>query len=260
MNVAKLQRSKMDRRVIIPLLALPLLTVAALLVWLLRLPAAEDEIAAFGTSLRGRTRSQVHNVQLALIALDGQTVPPGKEFSFDRTVGPWTEDRGYRKAPVSYSGDMSLDWGGGVCQASSTLYNAALLAGLPIRERHRHYWPASYVPPGQDAAVAYPNIDLRFENSLRSPLRIAARIEGEAILIRLYSRDRPPRVSLNRRVISVTRPTTVVRYLSHRSEPIVTAGQPGSEVVLYREFPGDAPEQEFISRDTYPPQHRVIWR
>jgi vancomycin resistance protein YoaR len=242
------------------LLASPLLGLIALFVWVLRLPSGEAQIAAYATGLRGRTRSQVHNVELALQALDGQVIAPGREFSFAKAVGPWTEDRGYRKAPVSYSGDMTVDWGGGVCQASSTLYNAALLAGLPITERHRHYWPASYVPPGQDAAVAYPNIDLRFRNPLRHPIRISARVEGESLLIRLFSRDRPPQVSLDRRVLSVRRPTTVVRYVAHRAEPRVTAGQPGYDVVLYRVFSGQEGQRELVSRDSYPAQNRVVWR
>ncbi len=242
------------------LLASPLLGLIALFVWVLRLPSGEAQIAAYATGLRGRTRSQVHNVELALQALDGQVIAPGREFSFAKAVGPWTEDRGYRKAPVSYSGDMTVDWGGGVCQASSTLYNAALLAGLPITERHRHYWPASYVPPGQDAAVAYPNIDLRFRNPLRHPIRISARVEGESLLIRLFSRDRPPQVSLVRRVLSVRRPTTVVRYVAHRAEPRVTAGQPGYDVVLYRVFGGQEGQRELVSRDSYPAQNRVVWR
>jgi vancomycin resistance protein VanW len=250
----------MTFRVTLALLAIPLLVGAALLAWLLRLPAGEQEIAAFSTGLSGRAQSQVHNVGLALAALDGQVIPPGKEFSFNTAVGPWTADRGYRKAPVSYSGELTLDWGGGVCQASTTLYNAALLAGLPITERHRHWWPAAYVPPGQDAAVAYPNIDLRFRNSLRAPLRISAQIAGQSLLIRLYSRQRPPAVSLDRRVLAVTAPSTVVRSLSPGSAPRLIPGQPGYQVVLYRVFGAQESRRELVSRDTYPPQNRVILR
>lgn len=242
------------------LLALPVLGLLTFSAWLLHLPRGQQQIAAFSTSVHGRSESQVHNVRLALAALDGQVVASGKEFSFNRAVGPWGEDRGYRKAPVSYSGDLTRDWGGGVCQASSTLYNAVLLAGLPILERHRHYWPASYVPPGQDAAVAYPNIDLRFRNCFPSPLRIAARIEGESVLIRLYAREQPPRVVLDRRVLAVSKPGTVVRSGLSRAAPAVIPGQPGYEVALYRVFPGGQSRRELISRDSYPAQNRTILR
>lgn len=241
------------------LLAGPLLAALALLTWLLRLPAGEAQVAAFSTSLRGRTQSQVHNVRLALAALDGQVVPPGKVLSFNRVVGPWTQDRGYRRAPVSYAGEMTLDWGGGVCQAATTLYNAVLLAGLPIIERHRHHWLATYVPPGQDAAVAYPSLDLRFRSSLRAPLRVAARVEGESLVVRLYSRDRPPPVSIERRVLAVTRPATVARP-SPGPSPRVIEGRSGCQVVVYRRFQGEEARAELISRDSYPAQNRVVWR
>jgi vancomycin resistance protein VanW len=244
----------------IALLAGALLCLAAVIaLWRLpQLPGSEQTIAAFSTSIRGRTRSQIHNVRLALAALDGAVIKPGKEFSFNRTVGPWSVDRGYRRAPVSYSGEMVRDWGGGVCQASTTLYNTALLAGLPILERHRHHWPSTYAPPGQDAAVAYPGIDLRFRNCLPLPIRISARVRGESIVIALCSRAEPPRVLVEREVMAVVQPTTVVRFTSARRAPV--RGQPGCEVAVYRRFLTGAPRRELVSRDQYPPLNRLVWR
>lgn len=236
------------------LLAAPVLACAALALWLAFLPGRERPIAAFATGLRGRTASQVHNVRLALAALDGQVIRPGAEFSFNRIVGPWGPDKGYRRAPVSFSGERLLDWGGGVCQASTAVYNTALLAGLPIVERHRHHWATIYVPPGQDAAVAYPSIDLRFRNTLAAPIRVAARVEGESVLIEFWSRRRAPQVHLDREVLSVTAPTVVVRPRADgRHRPV--HGFPGYEVALYRTVAG---RRELISRDSYPPQNEVV--
>ena len=243
-------------------LAAPALACLALLGWVWRLPqmpGREGVIAAFSTSVRGRTHSQRHNVRLALAALDGQVVAPRAEFSFNRAVGPWTVDRGYRRAPVSYSGDLVLDWGGGVCQASSTLYNAALLAGFPIVERHRHQWPATYVAPGQDAAVAYPNIDLRFRNPLNWPVRVSARLTGESVLIRLSSRGRAPAVCLEREVLAVVPPAVVVRPAAAQRRTFIR-GRPGYQVAVYRSFLSGAHGRELVSRDSYPPQNRVIFR
>jgi vancomycin resistance protein VanW len=235
-------------------LAAPALAGAALALWLAFLPGRERPIAAFATGLRGRSASQIHNVRLALAALDGQVIPPGAEFSFNRIVGPWGPDKGYRRAPVSFSGERLLDWGGGVCQASTAVYNAALLAGLPIVERHRHHWATTYVPPGQDAAVAYPSIDLRFRNTLAAPIRIAARVEGESVLVELRSRRRPPPVRLAREVLAVTAPTVVVRPRADgRHRPV--HGFPGYEVALYRTVAG---RRELVSRDSYPAQNEVI--
>jgi len=234
-----------------------------LLAWVVRLPRAagrERMIAAFATGVGGRTQSQLHNVRLALAALDGKVIAPAAEFSFNRAVGPWTVERGYRRAPVSFSGDLVLDWGGGVCQASTTLYNAALLAGFPITERHRHQWPATYVPPGQDAAVAHPNIDLRFRNSLGAPVRISARIAGESVLVRLYSRQPPPPVRVEREVLAVTAPAVVVRSAEAAPRRAFIRGRLGCQVAVYRTFTTGAPRRELVSRDTYPPRNQVVFR
>jgi hypothetical protein len=91
----------------------------------------------------------------AAAALNGAVIAPGRELSFNHVVASWTPDRGFVLAPVSYDGQLVVDWGGGVCQTSTTLYNAALLAGMEITERHRHFWPPRYAPPGADAAVHF---------------------------------------------------------------------------------------------------------
>lgn len=240
-------------------IAMPILACVALFTWLLLLPGEERVLAAFSTGLRGRAQSQIHNVKLALRALDGRIIPPGAEFSFNHAVGPWGADRGYVRAPVSFSGERVLDWGGGVCQASSALYNAALHAGLPIVERHRHYWPTTYVPPGLDAAVAYPNIDLRFRNSLDAPLRISAQVIGEAVVIKLLSTARPPASRVERQVISITPPAALPRAAlagGHQAN----RGFPGYEVAVYRVFAGSPERREMVSRDSYPAQHEVVYR
>jgi vancomycin resistance protein VanW len=239
-------------------LILPAAVVLGLALWLWQQPGREKVIGAFSTSLKGRKSSQVHNVRLALASLDGEIIPPDAEFSFCRAVGPWSADKGYQRAPVSFSGDMVKDWGGGVCQASTTLYNAALLAGLPITERHRHYWAAHYVPPGQDAAVAYSNIDLRFRNCLACPIRISAGIVGESAIIRLNCRQAPPAAHLEREILAVNPPATVVRLNSYRAGGMIR-GKPGYEVALYRVFEGSR-QRELLSRDSYPAQNRIVWR
>jgi vancomycin resistance protein VanW len=245
--------------IIAGIFGLLVLGVAGLAIWLLRLPAQDHVVAAYTTGLRNRMHSQEHNVRLALQALDGQEILPGKVFSFNKTVGPLTLDRGYVKAPVSFSGNKMLDWGGGVCQASTTLYNAALLAGLPILERSRHHWPATYAPAGQDAAVAYPSIDLAFRNSLAAPIRIRARVKGESVVVELWSRAAAPKVHIEREMLAVTPAAVLVRRHSTQTRHPSVHGQPGYQVVVYRNFLTAKPRRELVSRDTYPPQNRVVW-
>jgi vancomycin resistance protein VanW len=151
--------------------------------WLAQSTPKERVLASFSTSLKGRTRGQKHNARLAARSLDNRVIPPQGVFSFNQTVRSWSVDGGYSKALVSYDGELVRAYGGGVCQTSTTLYNVALLAGLPILERHPHVFVPGYIAPGRDAAVAYPGIDLRFQNSNPYPLRIRARVRGDRLEI-----------------------------------------------------------------------------
>src|SRR6266542_3667293 len=130
----------------------------------------EVVVAAYSTSLRGRTPNQCANIRRAAAALDGIALAPGQVFSFARALGPVSADTGFVKGLAIRDGETAREDGGGICQVSSTLYNAALRAGLPIIERRRHLWPVHSVPPGLDAAFAAGHIDLKFQNSLAQPL------------------------------------------------------------------------------------------
>lgn len=244
-------------------IAVGLALVAALIAWAFSSPEPEREIGSYVTSLNGRTPSQVHNVTLATRSIDGVVIQPGQVFSFNRAVGSWTADRGYRKAPVSYDGELVRSWGGGVCQASTTLYNAALLAGLEIVERHRHHWPARYAPVGRDAAVAYSDIDLSFRNNLSRPVRIRGEIEGDSLVYRVLSSARPSgRVTVDTHLRSVTRPTQVIHDHTASGSgrwKLVNRGHPGFNVITYRRFASaSGARREVVSEDRYPAMNRIV--
>ncbi|MDO8587234.1 MAG: VanW family protein [Armatimonadota bacterium] len=222
-------------------------------------------MAAYRTGLDGRTDAQIHNVRLAVRSIDGKLIAPSGEFSFNRAVGSWSPDRGYVKAPVSYDGELIPSWGGGVCQASTTLYNAALLGGMEVQERHKHRFPVRYAPPGQDAAVAQMDIDLRFRNPYEWPVKIEAEVEGNGLVCRLLS-QRPlgRRIAVQREVRQVTPPGEVIRLRD--SDPrglrwrVVNSGAPGMQVAVYRRITTDGRSvREMISEDTYPPMNRLLW-
>lgn len=220
-------------------------------------------IAAYTTSLTHRSAGQVENARLAAHALTGAVIPPGAEFSFNQRVGSWTADRGYRRAPVSYDGELVLATGGGVCQVSSTLYGAALLAGMDIVERHRHFWPANYTRPGLDAGVAYPAIDLRFRNPLPAPVTIRARREEDRLIVELLSTATPGGYTIEREYLAVHPPATTVLTDARLAPGEVlraTRGQPGAEVAVYRvrTLPDGSSERTLISVDSYPTLHRVM--
>ncbi len=255
--------------VALPACALPLAALlllfglgAALVASLLKAPPAQHRLAAFSTSLQGRNRNQRLNADLAARSIDGRVIAPGGIFSFNRTVKSWSVDQGYVKALVSYDGEMVRAYGGGVCQTSTTLYNAALLAGLPIVERHPHVFVPHYIAPGRDAAVAFPGVDLRFRNPHPWPIRIRAVVRGERLEVSLAGAAKvPAKVRIESEMLSMTLPQRLTRVVargsgSKRGSYLHSAGAAGYRVVTYRI--GSSGRREWLSDDTYPAMNRVV--
>ena len=229
---------------------------------LLGAPNPQVELAGYATSLQGRTSGQKHNARLAAEAINGKSVAPGAVFSFNRAVKSWSVDQGYVKAPVSFDGDLVRSYGGGVCQTSTTLYNAALLAGLPIVERHPHEFRPLYVAPGRDAAVAFPGVDLRFKNPYSWPLHIRASAHDNRLEVRLLGAQAPPGVvRVETDVIARAAPRRVTRLARRGSGRnfLRSPGVSGFRVVSYRVFleNGRAVRREQLSDDSYPAMNDV---
>ena len=104
------------------------------------------------------------NITQACNNINGTILEPGEVFSFNEVVGQRTADNGFTTATVIAGGEYKQDFGGGICQVSTTLYNAALKTNLKIVERHSHAWPSDYIAPGLDATVDWPSLDFKFEN------------------------------------------------------------------------------------------------
>src|SRR5207247_628615 len=147
-------------------------------------------IASFATSLRGRTPDQVANMRRAAAALDGVMLAPGQTFSMERALGPVTAEAGYLPALAIKDGEPAEEDGGGICQVASTVYNAALRAGLAIIERRRHLWPVHSVPPGLDCGFASGHLDLKFRNSTDQPLLLRVTTDSRHLLCRVIG-ERP---------------------------------------------------------------------
>jgi vancomycin resistance protein VanW len=224
----------------------------------------EHIIGSYQTSLNGRTSSQVVNVRVSCKMLNNVVIMPGQTFSFVKTVGSWTADRGFVKAPVSYDGELINSWGGGVCQSSTTLYNAAALAGLDIIERHNHHWPAKYAPLGRDAAVAYSDIDLKFKNNLPKPIKIIAKIQGNMLRFDIVSTYKPTyKVQIETHVKSVIAPKEFIQNKSISNQNIawklVNKGQPGFYIITHRQFTyGRQSKRKLLSVDRYPPMNKIV--
>lgn len=222
--------------------------------------ASEDPeshvLARFETPLEGRTISQRHNARLSVEALNGAVIDPHGEFSFNKTVGGWSKDMGYVKAPVSFNGALVDDWGGGVCQTSTTLYNAALLGGFEVVERSRHRFAPGYCPPGRDAAVAFGGIDLKLKNPYDFRVSIRAEMKRSGLVVSLIGPKKVDRkVLLSSEIVRFVSPREYKIEGSGPVNRVRNSGKPGYEVMTYRTIDG---RQELVSVDSYPPFHRIL--
>lgn len=148
----------------------------------------------FSTDFSRSSPDRKHNVKLALSQFNGMVLRPGDEVSFNKTVGPRTEERGYKTAKIIMDGQFVDGTGGGVCQTSTTLYNAALLADLKITEYHRHTLAVSYIQPSFDAMVNMSTADLKFVNDSNNYIFIKAWAEKDRAYVRLYGEKLPYRI------------------------------------------------------------------
>lgn len=133
---------------------------------------------------------RVRNIELAAQILDGHVVAPGATFSFNDVVGPRTRRRGYVPAPAIMGPRLVNDVGGGICQVSSTLYNAVFRAGLDIRKARAHTMYMPEYPQGREAAVSYPALDFTWRNDTRRPVRIQVAYTGSSLTVNLWGERR----------------------------------------------------------------------
>lgn len=214
------------------------------------------ELAAFSTSLAGRTPEQLQNLRVALAGLSGTRVRPGEIFSLNAVLGERLRSRGYREAPTLWKGSVVDTPGGGLCQLSSTLYNAALLAGLAVVERHPHLYAVQSVGPGRDATILYDRLDLRVRNTRPDTVTIGAEIRGNLLIARILGQGEPPprveiRVETLQRKAPSALPRAAVPGAASGRAPL--PGTPGVKVRVWRVVnPGGRDEtREFLSEDDY---------
>ncbi len=221
-------------------------------------------ISSFTTNFDINKVDRVHNLKLAASVINGSIVPPGEVFSVNAVVGNTTPEKGYRQAPVIVGTELVPGYGGGLCQISSTLYNAALLANLEIVERHNHNLTVPYLPPGRDATISYGTRDLKFRNNTGRHLLIYGRVEGDALTFWLLGTPQEERVEINTVKLEVFPPPE--RYELDPTLPPgeeeIEEGYAGYTVEVWKTvYRGDQIiAKEKISVDHYEPYPTVIRR
>jgi len=223
----------------------------------------DSVLAAQTTVYNSYERDRTHNLKLAARAVDGVILKPGAEFSYNKTVGPRAKSLGFRDAPIFVNGQIEPGTGGGICQISSTLYQAALLAGMQIRQRSHHSMAVRYAPPGLDATVSYGVLDLKFVNPLRNAVYIKVEAEGGRARATIYGASSDRRKIRIERTVSKPVPygtkTIVDPSLPPGARKVVDKGVNGYTVVVRRVIEENGRQRvETISRDRYRPHPVVI--
>jgi vancomycin resistance protein YoaR len=148
-----------------------------------------QKIGHYVTYFNSHNKARSHNISLAATAINNQVVLPGETFSFNQTVGKRTKAKGYLPAPIIVKGELAEGVGGGICQVSSTLFNAVDRSGLQILQRYSHSRRVPYVPPGRDATVSWYGPDFSFKNKYNQPILIQAKAQFGMMMILLFSSD-----------------------------------------------------------------------
>lgn len=221
------------------------------------------QLSTFTTRFRlGKDRRDV-NISLASRSFQGTVLAPGQVFSLNRATGARNRSTGYRESLGFVGGKVVPAIGGGTCQVSSTLYDAALLAGLRIVDRSNHSMAVSYIPPGRDATTFYPSIDLKFQNNRSQAILLWSQMRGDRLTVQVYGSGGRPRVRITT-VLRKTLPPKSRIISDPRLRPGVrvvdVVGRPGYIVSSYRTIwkGTGVVQRELLATDRYRPKNWVI--
>lgn len=227
--------------------------------------AFPDLLATCTTSYKAGNVDRTTNLKLAAGKINGVVLLPNEEFSYNKVVGERTISAGYKMA-ATYSGGKVVDGlGGGICQISSTLYDAVVFANLNVTTRRNHQFVTSYLPAGKDATVVWGSQDFKFVNSRKYPVRVVATVEGGNATIQIWGikEDVEYDISIETKKVATIPYTT--QYVQDASLPagqqkIVQAGSNGRKVEAYKvtKLNDKVISTTLLSRDTYNAMQRIV--
>lgn len=229
--------------------------------------AFPDTLATYSTTYASSNYNRSTNIALASKSINGYVLMPGESFSYNTIVGQRTPARGYKEAGVYVNGEVSTDYGGGICQVSSTLYNSVLLANLEVVQRTNHTFEPSYVPAGQDATVSWKSPDFIFKNNRNYPIKIVASAGNGRIQVDIIGLKSSDDYVVK---IQSSKTGTIPFSTEYKDDSNLPAGttkvtQYGSNgcksqtyKILYKD--GKEVSRTLLSSDTYKPHNQVIVR
>lgn len=216
-----------------------------------------DVVSEYSTNFPSYQTSRNTNIRLAAAKLNGRILMPGQELSFNQTVGRRTAEGGFREAPVLKNGKHDRDIGGGICQVSTTMYNAALLADMKIVKRNNHSLPSAYVALGRDATVDWGTLDLVIANSSDKPVAIASNYRNGKITFRVLG-QKDPSIKVKIETANESAWARGVQMILDKSlkpgtQTVVERGSGGHGIDTYRIVYKDGVEirREHLNHSTY---------
>ena len=227
--------------------------------------AFPDMLSSFSTSYTSSGYNRSTNIELAAKKLDGYVLMPGETASYNQIVGQRTKAAGFKEGAAYSNGKVVQEVGGGICQVSSTLYNAVVFANLEIVERYNHSYAVSYVPAGRDATVSYGGKDFKFKNNRKYPIKIVANAKNGVVNISLkgIKEDKEYDIEISSSVLSTTPFETTYQdnnTLAEGKQKIIQKGHNGYKSKAYKtvKYNGKVISKTLLSSDTYKPMNRII--
>lgn len=227
----------------------------------------DTKISSYSTNFATSTIDRATNIQIGAKTINGTLLMPGEKFSFSGIVGNTTPDKGYRAGKAIKGDQLVDDYGGGICQVSTTLHNAVIRTGILPDSRRNHSMAVSYVPPGLDATIAYGGQDYVFTNPYQFPIYVEGYVSGRNVTFNLYSNS-----SLAGKTYSFVSEVyaSIPTYVKYEDDPtleigkevVSSKGSNGSKVKVYRVTYENGKEvsRELMNNDTYNPYPKVIKR
>ena len=229
------------------------------------LEAFPYKISTFSTNYDASNVSRTNNLKIASNKTNNVVIMPGEVFSFNQVVGKRTVEEGYKDAKVYENGKVVDGLAGGICQVSSTMYDAALLANLEIVERYNHQFTTSYLPGGKDATVVYGIKDFKFRNSRKYPIKIVTSMGGGTITYSIYGIQEENEYTVVITPVITSRIagrtiTEVDKSLAPGKSVTVQAGHSGQRVTTYKELwqNGTKISSEVITNDVYNAMDTIV--
>ena len=230
------------------------------------LEGIDTALGTSSTTFKLRDENRSHNVMIATEAASGVILKPGEEYSFNTVVGKRSSENGYKNAPVIMDGEMKQDLGGGVCQVSSTLYNAVLKSGMEIVTVKNHSIPSSYVGKGRDATVTDSGTDFVFKNQFDHPVYVQGYINGNTTNFQIVgAKSDKQNIEIETTILSTSPGSTqevVKSDLPAGKKEVEKPTRTGYVVATYRVYKdkgGKEIKREKVATSTYPKSNGIVY-